>query len=266
MRLKFFSVLIMCGICIAGFSATRNEGFAGLENFSAKTDTVRSAGNFLWIKSTDGVAYRAYAAGPENAGAAILVVHDYFGVTPATIETVERLGRMGYRTVAVDLYKGKSANTGDSATAFMKAKVRKETDLILQAGIDYLKRPGRKLASLGFSAGGVDAMNANLMDPQAFSATVIIYGGDYDKIDKSSMEKLKSPVLAITGSLDEWPVQAALNFFANEKSKSIEIYIYPGVGHAYAQPLFLNGKNYDPEATRVTWNVMDDFLSRHLKN
>jgi carboxymethylenebutenolidase len=266
MRLRFFSVLILCGICLTGFGTIRIEGSVGSENFSANADTITGAGNYIWIKSNTGVAYRAYAAGPENAGAAILVVHDFFGVTPATMETVERLGRLGYRTLAVDLYKGKSARTHDSALAFMKAKDRKETNLILQAGIGYLKRPGRKLASLGFSAGGVDAMNANLLDPGAFSATVIIYGGDYDKIDQASLEKLKSPVLAITGSQDEWPVQAALNFFANEKSKSIEIYIYPGAGHAYAQPLFLNGKNYDAEATRVTWNVMDDFLSRHLKN
>ena len=266
MRLKFFSVLILCSICLTGFSAIRFEASIVSENYFPKTDTVKNSGNYIWIKSVNGVAYRAYAAGPENAGSAILVVHDFFGVTPATMETVERLGRLGYRTIAVDLYKGKSANTHDSALAFMKAKDRKETDLILQAGINYLKRPGRKLASLGFSAGGVDAMNANLMDPEAFSATVIIYGGDYDKIEQASIEKLRSPVLAITGSLDEWPVQAALNFFANEKSKSIEIYIYPGAGHAYAQPLFLNGKNYDPVATRVTWNVMDDFLSRHLKN
>ena len=266
MRVKFFSLLILCGICLTGFSTIRIEKYPGSGNLSAKTDTVNRAGNFIWIKSASGAAYRAYAAGPENAAAAILVVHDFFGVTPATMETVERLGGLGYRTIAIDLYKGKSASANDSALAFMKAKDRKETDLILQAGINYLKRPGRKLASLGFSAGGVDAMNANLMDPDAFSATVIIYGGDYDKIDQASIEKLKSPVLAITGSLDEWPVQAALNFFANEKNKSIEIYIYPGAGHAYAQPLFLNGKNYDPVATRVTWNVMDDFLSRHLKN
>jgi len=65
---------------------------------------------------------------------------------------------------------------------------------------------------------------------------------------------------------DEWPVQAALNFFANEKDKSFELYIYPGVYHAYAQPLFMNGKNYNAEATRVTWKLMEDFLARHLNN
>src|SRR5207244_12454637 len=110
-------------------------------------------------------------------------IHDYFGITPATKESVERLGALGYRTIAVDLYNGKSATTNDSAQALMQTKDRLGTDRILKGGIDYLKRPGRKLATIGFSAGGLDAMNANLMDPESFNATVIIYGGGYDKIE-----------------------------------------------------------------------------------
>jgi carboxymethylenebutenolidase len=221
-------------------------------------------GKFITLKDKDGYESRAFVAGPEDSKAGILIVHDFFGITPATKEVVERLGALGYRTVAVDLYHGRSADNNDSAQALMQAKDRKETDRILNEGIAYLKRPGRELATIGFSAGGVDAMNANLMDPESFSGTVIVYGGGYDKIEKSRMDKLKSPVLAITGSKDEWPVQAALSFFANEKDKSFELYIYPGVNHAYAQPLFLNGKNYDAEATRVTWKLMEDFLYRHL--
>jgi dienelactone hydrolase len=148
----------------------------------------------------------------------------------------------------------------------MQAMIRNETDRILQSGIDYLKRPGRKLATIGFSAGGIDAMNANLMEPEAFSATIIVYGGSYDKIEKARLDKLKSPVLAITGSLDSWPVQAALNFFADHKDKSFEMYFYPGADHGYAQLLYNEGKNFDAEATRVTWMLMEDFLSRHLKS
>jgi dienelactone hydrolase len=109
-------------------------------------------------------------------------------------------------------------------------------------------------------------MYANLMDPASFSATVLIYAGDYDKIEKSKIETLKSPVLAITGSLDKWAVESALHFFTSERDKSLELYIYPGADHGYAQPFFLNGKNYNAEATRMTWKLTEDFLSRHLQN
>lgn len=268
MKKIIVGILILSAGCL-NFLYSQKRGEMSMNSSEVSSGNVTahsSGGKFISIRGADGIEFRAYTAGPENANAGILVVHDFFGITPATKETVERLGVKGYRVIAVDLYKGKSAGTNDSAQVLMEKKDRRETDRILKAGIDYLKRPGRKLATIGFSAGGVDAMNANLMDPDLFSATVIIYGGGYDKIEKDRLEKLRSPVLAITGALDEWPVQAALNFFAVEKDKTFEIYIYPGAYHAYAQPLFLNGKNYNAEATRVTWKVMDDFLTRHLNN
>lgn len=232
----------------------------------AQNNKNKTQGHFITINGTDGTSSRAFAAGPENAKAGIIFVHDYFGISDAVKESVIKLGAMGYRTIAVDLYKGKSATTNDSAALLMNGKDSAETAHILRAGIDYLKKPGRKLAAIGFSAGGVDAMNATLMEPELFKATIIVYGGNYDKIEKSKLDKLKNPVLSITGTLDNWPVEAALNFFANEKKKSFEMYFYPGADHGYAQPLFLGGKNYNAEATRVTWMLMKDFLSRNLNH
>jgi dienelactone hydrolase len=113
------------------------------------------------------------------------------------------------------------------------------------------------LAAIGFSAGGIDAMNATLMEPELFKATIIVYGGNYDKIDKSRLAKLHNPVLTITGSLDKWPMQAALNFLENEKDKSLELHVYPRADHGYAQPLFNEGKNYNAHfimALRFCWS------------
>jgi len=220
-------------------------------------------GRFITVKDPGGLEFRSFVAGPEDSRVGILITHDFFGITPATQEAVEQLGALGYRTIAVDLYKGKSATTNDSASSLLRSKDSAETAHILQAGINYLKKPGRKLVAIGFSAGGIDAMNATLMEPELFGATIIVYGGGYDKIEHSRLAKLNNPVLAITGSLDEWPYQAGINFLANEKDKSFEFFVYPKAGHAYAQPLFNGGKNYDAEATRITWMLMKDFISQN---
>jgi carboxymethylenebutenolidase len=235
-------------------------------NHAGIKNEINGGGEFITLRGINGFESRVYAAGPADASAGILLVHDFFGITAATKESVEHLGALGYRAIAVDLYHGKSAGTQDSAQVFLRGKVRAETDMILKEGIRYLKRAGRKLATVGFSAGGIDAVYANLMEPESFSATVLIYAGDYDQIEKSKTDKLNSPILAITGSKDEWAVQSAFHFLSNEKNKSLELYIYPDAGHGFAQPLFLNGKNYDKEAIRMTWKLMEDFLSRHLKN
>jgi carboxymethylenebutenolidase len=159
-------------------------------------------GGFVILKQSDGNEFRAFAAGPADGKAAVLIVHDYFGISDATKESVKHLGALGYRSVAVDLYGGKSATNHEEAVKLMQSLDRKATDKILQAGLDYLKQSGRKVATIGFSMGGQESLIANLNDPDAVSATVIIYGSGFDKIDTKRLERLKSPVLAIAGSED----------------------------------------------------------------
>ena len=174
-------------------------------------------GSFVSFRQADGGEFRAFVAGPADSKAAVLVVHDYFGISDATKESVKHLGALGYRSVAVDLYRGKSATTNGEALKLMQSLDRKATDKILQAGLDYLKQPGRKVATIGFSMGGQESLNANLNDPEAVSATVIIYASGFEKIDSKRLERLRGPVLAIAGSEDTDAVQAAINFLSSMK-------------------------------------------------
>jgi carboxymethylenebutenolidase len=144
-----------------------------------------------------------------------LIVHDYFGISDATKQSVLRLSALGYRSVAVDLYGGKSATSHEEAVKLMQSVDRKTTDRLLQAGLDYLRQPGRTVATIGFSMGGQESLNANLNDPEAVSATVMIYGSGFDKVDIKRLERLRSPVLVITGGEDTGATQAAINFLSN---------------------------------------------------
>ena len=60
-------------------------------------------GSFVTLKQADGREFRAFVAGPADAKAAVLIVHDYFGISDATQQSVKNLGSLGYRSVAVDL-------------------------------------------------------------------------------------------------------------------------------------------------------------------
>jgi dienelactone hydrolase len=149
----------------------------------------------------------------------------------------------------------------------MQSLDRKATDEILQAGLDYLKQPGRKIATIGFSMGGQESLNVNLNDPEAVNASVMIYGSGFDKIATKKLERLQSPVLVIAGGEDTDATQAAVNFLSTmrEAKRPCEIFVYPGADHGYAQPLFNEGKNYNPEAIRITWVLVEDFLTNHLR-
>ena len=262
MRKKILGLMIIVTVLLNQLDAQNDVAPIAKTNPNvfARENTTIVKGQFITIQDPGGFGFRAFAAGPEDSKVGILLIHDFFGITPATKEAVERLGAEGYRVIAVDLYKGRSATTNDSAALLMQSKDSAETAYILNAGIHFLKKPGRKLAAIGFSAGGVDAMKATLMAPELFCATIIVYGGGYDQIEQSKLDHLNNPVLAITGSLDGWPLQAGINFLAKEKNKSFEFFVYPGADHGYAQPFFNGGRNYDAEATRMTWLLMKEFL------
>jgi carboxymethylenebutenolidase len=255
--MKFLSLFVLLPLVLT--LAAR----AVVEDKSSTPET----GTFVTFKQSDGNEFRAFVAGPADAKAAVLIVHDYFGISDATKQSVKHLGALGYRSVAVDLYGGKSAATHEEAVKLMQSLDQKAADKILQAGLDYLKQPGRKLATIGFSMGGQESLNANLNDPGAVSATVIIYGSGFDKIDTKRLVKLQSPVLVIAGGEDTDATQAAINFLSNmkEAKRPYEMLIYPGADHGYAQPLFNEGKNYNPEAVRTTWVLVEDFLDSHLR-
>ena len=93
-------------------------------------------GTFVTLKQRDGSEFRAFVAGPADGKAAVLIVHDYLGISDATKESVKHLSALGYRSVAVDLYGGRSATTHGEAVKLMQSLDRKATDKILQAGLD----------------------------------------------------------------------------------------------------------------------------------
>ena len=73
-------------------------------------------------------------------------------------------------------------------------------------------------------------------------------------------------MLVVTGSRDAWALDSALAALPKMEAadRPLELYVYPGAEHAYAQPLYNGGANYDATATRMTWQIVDDFLGRHL--
>jgi len=255
--MKFLSVFVLSLVVL-----TFNVAAVGGDKNSPAQN-----GSFITLKQGDGHEFRAFVAGPEDAKAAVLIVHDYFGISDATKESVQRLGALGYRSVAVDLYGGKSATSHDGAVKLMQSLDGNTSSKILQAGLDYLKQPGRKLATIGFIMGGQESLNANLDDPEAVSASVMIYAFGFDKIDARRPEKLKSTVLVIAGSEDSGAMQGAINFLftMKEAKRPCEMFVYPGADHGYAQPLCNEGKNYNPEAVRTTWLLVEDFLGGHLR-
>jgi carboxymethylenebutenolidase len=79
------------------------------------------------------------------------------------------------------------------------------------------------------------------------------------------LEPINWPVLGVFGDQDQAiPVETVKEFESSLNSLGVEneIYIYPGVGHAFANP---SGQNYAPEETMDAWEKTLNFLNTHLK-
>src|ERR1044071_9533065 len=63
------------------------------------------------LYTTSSEPFTAYVAGPKDARTGVVLVHDWFGVSPFYTQAAEKLAAQGRRVLAVDLYAGHSATT-----------------------------------------------------------------------------------------------------------------------------------------------------------
>jgi carboxymethylenebutenolidase len=218
----------------------------------------------LTLQTASSEPFTAYATGPRNARAAVVLVHDWFGVSPSYMQATEKLGKEGYRVLGVDLYGGRSATTHDQAGKLLESVRDDIAGREIDAAIAQLARNGRPVAVMGFSMGAKHALAAALRNP-AVHATVLWYGETIN--DSATLRQLAGPALLVVGSRDGTSAaenSAAFSKAADMAGVGAEVYIYPGAEHAFAQPLFNAGRTYDPAAAEVAWRLSQDFLKRRL--
>ena len=197
---------------------------------------------------------------------AILVIHEWWGLNEGVRAMADRLAGLGYIVLAVDLFGGETAATPADARKLMLGVVENPdvaTENIRQA-YEFLRDTAGapRIASLGWCFGGGWSLNAALLFPNELNAAVIYYGQVTD--NEANLRRLNVPILGIFGNEDRAiPVESVKSF---EKAlmnleKNYDIEIYPGVGHAFANP---TGTNYNAEAAGKAWEKTVAFLDSHL--
>ena len=202
---------------------------------------------------------------------AVVMIHEWWGLNENIKNMAETLAKEGYVVLAVDLYNGQVANTTESAQNLV-SKVREnpsESINNLQHAVRYLASlenvNSSKIASLGWCFGGGQSLQLALnTEPEYPLAATIIYYGNLVS-DQESISKIKWPVLGIFGDQDKSISVESVKQFEealNKNGITNEIYIYKGVGHAFANP---SGDNYAPQETQDAWEKTVSFLKKYLK-
>lgn len=269
MNLKIVGVVVGVLIVVYGIltftymerneSTMNNAGMLG--NGKDLSNVITSS-----VEYTGGV--QGFLARPDTDGKypAIVMIHEFWGLNDNIKDMAKQMAMEGYVVLAVDLY---GEVTADATRARELASgVRNSPEGAIEnmkSAVNFLRNhemvKSDAIASLGWCFGGGFSLQLALHEEMA--ATGIYYGSLVT--DPEQLSVIQWPVLGIFGSADtSIPMDQVREFEAvlNANNVENEIYIYDGVGHAFANP---SGANYAPEETIDAWEKTVAFFNKHLK-
>jgi carboxymethylenebutenolidase len=200
---------------------------------------------------------------------AVIMIHEWLGLNEHIKNQADILAKEGYVVLAVDLYRGEVAADSNRAMELASSVRNNPASAIdnLQSAVNYVKSlkmvDGSRIASLGWCFGGDWSLQLALNSAEnPLAATVIYYGRPVT--DTASLSSIDWPILGIFGDQDQAiPVESVKQFASALNASGItnEIYLYEGVGHAFANP---SGDNYAPKETADAWQKTMAFLRQYL--
>ena len=205
----------------------------------------------------------------NNTFPAVVMIHENKGLNDNIKSMANLLAKEGYVILAVDLFNGE-VTTNQTRASELSQSIRDNPAAAitnLKSAVKYLAslpyvNPD-KIASLGWCFGGQQSLQLALnSEDHPLAATVIYYGRLVT--EPETLSKIKWPVLGIFGDQDQSiPVSSVEEFEEALTENGIinEIYIYKGVGHAFANP---SGDNYAPNETKGAWQKTLSFLNKYL--
>ncbi len=253
--------IVIAAAAILGFAISYNpeEKNSQMLTIPSKDETITVNVNYF-----DGAI--GFLARPSEEGnyPVVIMIHEWWGLNDNIKDMARQLATEGYVVLAVDLHNGEVATTPEKARELVSSLDNEKAVANMKAAAVYLKEQqgATKLASLGWCFGGGQSLQFALSGEQ-LDATVIYYGSLVT--DQSRLDTIQWPVLGIFGDKDtSIPVDAVNEFDSTLDTLGIEneVYIYEGVGHAFANP---SGMNYAPDQTKDAWKKTTQFLDKHLK-
>ncbi len=199
---------------------------------------------------------------------AVIMIHEWWGLNDNIRAMANRLAAEGYIVLAVDLYGGKVAGNPAEARQFMLGVVEdpESANANIRSAYEFLSASAGapRVGSVGWCFGGGWSLNTAQLFPDELDAAVIYYGQVTDDEDK--LRPINSPILGLFAAEDRGIKVSAVEAFRDALKrlrKTHEIHVYPGVGHAFANP---TGNNYNRAAADDAWQRTLVFLDRYLSS
>ncbi|MCB9133922.1 MAG: dienelactone hydrolase family protein [Anaerolineales bacterium] len=207
---------------------------------------------------SEGSPRTGYLAIPQTSnGGAILVLHAWWGLTPLFTSLCDQLAAEGYVAFAPDLHLGKTADTIPDAQALVENGDFPTIKATALAALDFFQHhpaaEGKPLGVLGFSFGAAYSLLLNHLQPSAFSAITLFYGGS-----DMGLPEVETPLLCHFAEIDDYePLEVVQNLTLRNGAR----HIYPGTHHWFFES---NRPEYNKEATTLAWQRTLAFFKEKL--
>jgi carboxymethylenebutenolidase len=211
-----------------------------------------------------------FLATPAGKGPApaVIVIQEWWGLNDWVKDQARALAKEGYVALAVDLYRGKATDKQEEAHQLMSGMPPDRANRDLKAAFAYLAaRPDVKkdrIGAVGWCMGGHYSLELATHEPR-LAADVAYYGAP--PTDAAAIAAIKAPVLGNYGAEDKGPSPEQVKAFEaamKKAGKSIDVRIYDGAGHAFANVNNPWG-GYREAAAKDAWARTVAFFAQHLK-
>jgi carboxymethylenebutenolidase len=204
-------------------------------------------------------------AGPAPA---VVVIQEWWGLNEWVKDQARALAKEGYVALAVDLYRGKATDKQEEAHQLMSGLPPDRALRDLRGAFAFLAArkdvKNDKIGSIGWCMGGHYSLALATEEP-ALAAVVAYYGAP--PTDDAAIAKIKAPVLGNFGGADGGPSPDQVKAFEaamRKAGKSVDVKIYDGAGHAFANVNNPWG-GYREAAAKDAWARTLAFFAAHLK-
>ena len=208
--------------------------------------------------SEDAGGYLAEPASP--AAAAVLVVHDWYGLLPHVRTACDELAAAGLVALAPDLYGGRTTTDPEQAEALMEGLERAAARARLDEAVGTLRARsgGGPLGVVGWSLGGMFALL------QATTGTVDAAAVYYAALDDDDAALIDCPVLLHLAEVDEFDPPEFYDRFVSAlraAGTEVAVHTWPGTEHSFANR---DVALHAPDATAEAWSITVRFLRARL--
>lgn len=209
---------------------------------------------------------------------AILVVHQWTGLSDHEKQSSRELAKLGYNVLAADIY-GQGVRPQPPESGRVAGRYKTNRQLLrdrLASAIDALKKDENtdpeRLGAIGYCFGGMGVLE--LARAGVPLKGVVSFHGSLDAAEDLAAPKdgVKAKILVLHGEKDPFAPAAQVEALKKEMQDAgadLKVVLYPGAVHSFTQKEAGNdatkGAAYDEAAATASWKAMTEFFAGLLK-